>query len=130
MASPTDRPPGRFLAISVLVIGLLGLATLGARALHPAAAPAAGTPAPSSQTGGIQDATPLAIDARSALLVDLDSGAVLRQTDPDAPRPVASIAKIFTAMEAVALMGRDRPMRVPTAIANLPADSTMMGLRA
>ena len=125
-----NRGPGHFLAVGVLVIGLLGLAGLGARALHPAAAPAAVTSAPSPQTGALEDATPLVIDARSGLLLDLDSDAVLWQRDPGALRPVASIAKIFTAMEAVDLMGWDRPIRVPAAIADLPSDSTMMGLRA
>jgi D-alanyl-D-alanine carboxypeptidase (penicillin-binding protein 5/6) len=113
----------------VLVIGLLGLAGLGARALHPSAAPVAVTPAPSSQIGALEDTTPLAVGAQAGLLVDLDKGGVLWQRDPQAPRPVASIAKIFTAMETVDLMGWDRPIRVPDAIASLPPDSTMMGLR-
>ncbi len=43
-------------------------------------------------------------------------------------RPIASVAKIFTAMVALNLMPLDRPLTVPASVTALPWDSTLMGL--
>ena len=64
------------------------------------------------------------------MLVDVDSRRVLWARDPDQPRSIASLTKIFTAMEALsAIQGLDRPVTVPLAArTQIPWDSTVMGL--
>lgn len=71
---------------------------------------------------------PPSITAASAVLYDVDTGRILWARDPQTARPVASIAKIFTAMVASNLMPADRLIQVPDAVTALPWDSTMMGL--
>jgi D-alanyl-D-alanine carboxypeptidase (penicillin-binding protein 5/6) len=69
------------------------------------------------------------ITARSGILIDADTGRVFWARDALTPRPIASLTKIFTAMEAVNLMGSlDTQMTVPQSIHQLPWDSTLMGL--
>ena len=48
-----------------------------------------------SDRGGM---SPLGVNAASAILVDANSGMVLFERDPDAPRPPASVTKILTAL--------------------------------
>jgi len=68
------------------------------------------------------------IDAQALVLVNLDTGRFLWQTNGRASRAPASLTKIFTAMVAVDLMGLDTLVTVPDSIRQLPADSTFMGL--
>lgn len=130
-----------------LVAGLVAAVTFlpgvqGWRVLAPAApAQAAAAPArPAAEIAGAQPALPIpvfaslappeALTARSGVLVDVDSGHVLWARDPDRPRPMASLTKIFTAMEAVsAVSDLDRSLTVPSAArSQIPWDSTVMGL--
>ena len=69
-----------------------------------------------------------AIDAQEVVLVNLDSGRFLWQSNGRAARAPASLTKIFTAMVAVDLMGMNTLVTVPDSIRQLPADSTFMGL--
>ena len=69
-----------------------------------------------------------AIDAQEVVLVNLDTGRFLWQSNGRAARAPASLTKIFTAMVAVDLMGMNTLVTVPDSIRQLPADSTFMGL--
>lgn len=73
---------------------------------------------------------PPAIAAQAVALVNLDNGRALWQWNGDQPRAPASLTKIFTAMVASDLMGPNTLVTVPASIAQLPADSTVMGLTA
>ncbi len=54
---------------------------------------------PRTRKGTASGATePVAVRASSAILVDANSGAVLYERSPDAPRPPASVTKILTAL--------------------------------
>ena len=68
------------------------------------------------------------IDAQEVVLVNLDTGRFLWQSNGRAARAPASLTKIFTAMVAVDLMGLNTVVTVPDSIRELPADSTFMGL--
>src|SRR5438552_5068670 len=101
---------------------------------------AAAPPRPSVEVAGAQPALPIPVfaslappevsTARSGVLLDLDSGHVLWAREADQPRPIASLTKIFTAMEAVsAVPDLDRSITVPLAArTQIPWDSTVMGL--
>ena len=69
-----------------------------------------------------------AIDAQEVVLVNLDTGRILWQSNGRAAWAPASLTKIFTAMVAVDLMGMNTLVTVPDSIHQLPADSTFMGL--
>ncbi|HYM50426.1 MAG TPA: D-alanyl-D-alanine carboxypeptidase family protein [Candidatus Limnocylindrales bacterium] len=88
----------------------------------PVPPPVAARPAP------VRAVPPPAITAQAGVLLDADTGRILWARDARAARPIASIAKIFTAMVAIDLVPLDRVLPVPPSIASLPADSTMMGL--
>jgi len=75
-------------------------------------------------------APPPVIKARSALLLDVDSGKILFQVDPHGRRPPASLTKVVTALVALDHLGLDQVVTVPASINQLPWDSTRMGLRA
>jgi D-alanyl-D-alanine carboxypeptidase len=68
------------------------------------------------------------IDAQAVVLVNLDTGRFLWQSNGRAAWAPASLTKIFTAMVAVDLMGLNTVVTVPDSIRQLPADSTFMGL--
>src|SRR2546423_3070728 len=70
------------------------------------------------------------IAAQEVTLVNLDTGRFLWQSNARAARAPASLTKIFTAMVAVDLMGMNAVVTVPASIAQLPSDSTVMGLTA
>jgi len=70
------------------------------------------------------------IKARSALLLDIDSGKILFQVDPHGRHAPASLTKVVTALVALDHLGLDQTVTVPTSIDQLPWDSTRMGLRA
>jgi D-alanyl-D-alanine carboxypeptidase len=95
---------------------------------------------PSIPIPGAQPALPIPVfatrtppeiaTAQAGVLVDADSGRVLWARDADQPRPIASLTKIFTAMEAAgAVSNLDQPVVVPReAVTGIPWDSTVMGL--
>jgi len=70
------------------------------------------------------------IKARSAILLDLDTGSVLYQLDAHGWRAPASLLKVATALVALEHLGLDQVVTVPASIDQLPWDSTRMGLRA
>src|SRR5438132_6093150 len=70
------------------------------------------------------------IKARSAVLVDLDSGKTLYQLDPHGRHAPASLTKVVTALVALDHLRLDQAVTVPVSINQLPWDSTRMGLRA
>ncbi len=73
---------------------------------------------------------PPVIKARSAILVDLDSGKTLYQLDPHGRHAPASLTKIVTALVALDQLRLDQTVTAPVSINQLPWDSTRMGLRA
>jgi len=73
---------------------------------------------------------PPTIKARSAILVDLDTGSVLYQRDAHGRYAPASLLKVATALVALEHLGLDQVVTVPASINQLPWDSTRMGLRA
>lgn len=72
---------------------------------------------------------PPVIKARSAILVDLDTGKILFQLDPHGRHAPASLTKVVTALVALEHLRLDQVVAVPTSINQLPWDSTRMGLR-
>ena len=73
---------------------------------------------------------PPVIKARSALLLDVDSGKILFQVDAHGRRAPASLTKVVTALVALDHLRLDQVVTVPASINQLPWDSTRMGLRA
>jgi serine-type D-Ala-D-Ala carboxypeptidase (penicillin-binding protein 5/6) len=72
---------------------------------------------------------PPVIKARSALLLDVDSGKILFQVDAHGRRAPASLTKVVTALVALDHLRLDQAVMVPASINQLPWDSTRMGLR-
>jgi D-alanyl-D-alanine carboxypeptidase len=70
------------------------------------------------------------IKARSAVLLDLDSGKTLYQVDPHGRHAPASLTKVVTALVALDHLRLDQTVTVPVSINQLPWDSTRMGLRS
>lgn len=73
---------------------------------------------------------PPLIKARSAILLDLDTGKILFQLDPHGRRAPASLTKVVTALVALDHLRLEQTVTVPASINQLPWDSTRMGLRA
>jgi D-alanyl-D-alanine carboxypeptidase (penicillin-binding protein 5/6) len=72
---------------------------------------------------------PPSIRARSAILLDLDSGAMLFQLDAHGRHAPASLLKVATALVALEHLRLDQVVAVPVSINQIPWDSTRMGLR-
>jgi D-alanyl-D-alanine carboxypeptidase (penicillin-binding protein 5/6) len=72
---------------------------------------------------------PPAIKARSAIVIDLDSGTTLYQLDAHGRHAPASLTKVITALVALDHLSLDQLVSVPASITQLPWDSTRMGLR-
>ena len=72
---------------------------------------------------------PPSIRARSAILLDLDTGGVLFQLDAHGRHAPASLLKVATALVALEHLQLDQVVTVPASINQLPWDSTRMGLR-
>ena len=72
---------------------------------------------------------PPSIRARSAILLDLDTGGVLFQLDAHGRHAPASLLKVATALVALEYLRLDQVVTVPASINQLPWDSTRMGLR-
>ena len=80
--------------------------------------------------GLARTAPPLpAIKARSAIVLDLDSGRTLFQLDPHGRHAPASLTKVVTALVVFDDLRLDQMVTVPASINQLPWDSTRMGLR-
>jgi len=73
---------------------------------------------------------PPVIKARSAIMVDLDTGKTLYQLDPHGRHAPASLTKVVTALVALDHLRLDETITVPMSINQIPWDSTRMGLRA
>src|SRR5260370_22554606 len=71
---------------------------------------------------------PPAIKARSAILVDVDSGKTLFQLDPHGRHAPASLTKVVTALVALDHLRLDQLDTVPPSINQLPRDSPRMRL--
>ena len=69
------------------------------------------------------------LKARSAIVMDLDTGTTLFQLDPHGRRAPASLTKVVTALVALDDLRLDQLITVPASINQLPWDSTRMGLR-
>src|SRR5438270_989461 len=93
--------------------------------------PATGLPPPKVAVFELARPAPAvpAIKARSAVLVDLDSGKTLYQLDPHGRHAPASLTKVVTALVALDHLRLDQTVTVPLSINQLPWDSTRMGLR-
>jgi len=110
-------------------IWLLFLALLGPVALG-TGLPATGSARPVEVYELVRPApAPPTIKARSAIVLDLDSGDVLYQLDAHGRRAPASLLKVATALVALEHLGIDQLVTVPVSIDQLPWDSTRMGLR-
>jgi D-alanyl-D-alanine carboxypeptidase (penicillin-binding protein 5/6) len=68
----------------------------------------------------------LGLQARAAIVADLDAHRVLWANDPATPRAPASLAKMVTAMVAVDLAGLDRTLTVPVEATGV--EPNLMGL--
>jgi len=79
--------------------------------------------------GGSADAAEeLSAEADRAIVIDVDSGAVLFSKNPDQPAPIASISKLMVALVALDKMDSlDQELTVPKEISNLEELSTMVG---
>ena len=112
-------------------IWLLLLALLNPLATEPGLA-ATGSSTQPVEVYELVRAAPLppTIKARSAILLDLDTGSVLYQLDAHGRRAPASLLKVATALVALEHLGLDQVVTVPASIDQLPWDSTRMGLRA
>lgn len=112
-------------AIDVVATG----STLPQRPTPPPATPGPGgspSPVPSVLHTPRPSAVPPLIDAKTAVLQDLDTGQVLFQHRASARRPVASLTKIMT---AVLVLERTRPTDVVTVSANAASQSgSVLGL--
>jgi len=112
------------MGIWLLLLALLGPVALGS------GLPATGSAQPVEVYELVRPApAPPTINARSAIVLDLDSGDVLYQRDAHGRRAPASLLKVATALVALEHLGLDQLVTVPVSINQLPWDSTRMGLR-
>lgn len=111
-------------------IWLLLLALLNPVGIGPGL-PATGSATPPAELYELARPAPVPppIKARSAILVDLDTGSVLYQLDAHGRHAPASLLKVATALVALEHLGLDQVVTVPASINQLPWDSTRMGLR-
>jgi D-alanyl-D-alanine carboxypeptidase (penicillin-binding protein 5/6) len=115
--------------------GLVARAAPGAGGPPPTPVPPGGRPSPFPQVLHTpKDAVrPPAIDAAAAILADLTTGAIMYERNADAPRPVASLTKVMTAL---LVLERTSPEDVVTVDAEAVYEdgdfgaSSTLGLRA
>ena len=67
----------------------------------------AATPCPLS-SAPVETAPPIACDCAAALLCEQDSGQVIFEMNPDAPRPVASVTKVMTILLTLEMLDAGR----------------------
>jgi serine-type D-Ala-D-Ala carboxypeptidase (penicillin-binding protein 5/6) len=113
------------MGIWLLLLALLNAVTTGG-----------GLPATGSATQAVEvyelvrpAPVPPTIKARSAILLDLDTGGALYQVDAHGRHAPASLLKVATALVALEHLRLDQVVTVPVSINQLPWDSTRMGLR-
>jgi serine-type D-Ala-D-Ala carboxypeptidase (penicillin-binding protein 5/6) len=127
-------------ALAAVLVPVQAVDRRSERFLIPSPTPSV-TPAPAPSTKPVQPAAtraavvprpivPPVIDAQEVALVNLDTGRFLWQSNARTAWAPASLTKIFTAMVAADLMGMNAMVTVPASIAQLPRDSTVMGLTA
>jgi D-alanyl-D-alanine carboxypeptidase (penicillin-binding protein 5/6) len=71
-----------------------------------------------------------ALDAASGILIDPDSGAILWQQDAHVARPLASTAKILTAIVALENLAADQTVVVTADALHQAPDETRLGMQA
>jgi len=131
---------GSRIAVVAVVVALVAVALNAAAAPRPQTPPptpvpprGSPSPFPTALATPSNPSREPAIPAAAALLADLDTGQVLFSKDPTAPRPIASVTKIMTALVTLESLPLDRMVRVdPRAVFerdDFGASSTL-GLRA
>ncbi|MCZ4496727.1 MAG: D-alanyl-D-alanine carboxypeptidase DacC 1, partial [Thermoleophilia bacterium] len=81
--------------------------------------------------GGITDLVPAPkVTASSWLVFDDTSNEPIAAKDPGTPRPIASLAKLMTALVVVDRIQLDEVVTIPPSVNQLPADASVMGARA
>jgi D-alanyl-D-alanine carboxypeptidase len=139
-AAPEPARPRTVPALAALLVPVQAVDRRPERFLIPPPTPSV-TPVPTPTKRTVQPAAtraavvlrpipPPIIDAQEIALVNLDTGRFLWQSNARAAWAPASLTKIFTAMVAADLMGLNTMVTVPASIAQLPSDSTVMGLTA
>jgi serine-type D-Ala-D-Ala carboxypeptidase (penicillin-binding protein 5/6) len=102
--------------LATQLTGLLQAAPAGAAARQPAASPGAASPGTTSpgttSPGAVSQAGPAGIVAAAADLVDLTTGHRLWSRGLDKGRPIASIAKIMTALVVIRAGDLNREIKV------------------
>lgn len=73
---------------------------------------------------------PPTVSAKSWLVYDAGSDEPIAALDPTTPRPIASLAKLMTAVVVVERAQGSAQVKVPALVNDLPADAAVMGLRA
>src|SRR2546430_1884295 len=111
-----------------MTIWLLLLALLMPLTAESQLAPAGAVPRP-VVLYELAPSPPPVLKARSAIVMDLDTGAILFQLDPHGRHAPASLTKVVTALVALDNLRLDQLITVPASINQLPWDSTRMGLR-
>jgi D-alanyl-D-alanine carboxypeptidase (penicillin-binding protein 5/6) len=89
-----------------------GSAAPAAAATVPPSARAKTTPGPALAVAG----APKAVKAKAGILVDATTGQVLWAKGQDAPRPIASIAKVMSALVILKAGGLNRHVTIPKAV--------------
>lgn len=70
-----------------------------------------------------------AVTAKAWLVYDDTTDEPVAAKDPSTPRPIASLAKLMTALVVVEQVQAEELVTVPAAIGAIPADAAVMGLR-
>ncbi|MCW2955378.1 MAG: Serine-type D-Ala-D-Ala carboxypeptidase [Thermoleophilia bacterium] len=73
---------------------------------------------------------PPAVTAKSWLVYDDTANEPIAAKDPATVRPIASLAKLMTALVVVDRLALDDVVTIPAAVNELPADASVMGARA
>ena len=124
--------------VAVLVVAMVGLnagAATRPAVPPPTPVPPHGSPSP-FPTALATPSDPLrvpTVPAAAALLADLDTGQILYAKDPRAPRPIASVTKMMTALLTLETLPLDHVVRVdPRAVFDRDdfGASSTLGLRA
>jgi D-alanyl-D-alanine carboxypeptidase len=70
------------------------------------------------------------VRSRAGLMMDANSGTLLRQWNADSSLPMASVTKLMTVLVALETLSPDEMVTVPAEALNLPAGYVRMGLDA
>ena len=121
-------------AVLVVASAIDAAATTRPAVPPPTPVPPRGSPSPfpTSVTTPSDPTREPTVPAAAALLADLDTGQVLYTKDPVAPRPIASVTKIMTALLTLETLPMDKVVRVdPRAVFERDdyGSSSTLGLR-